>query len=129
MSRRLATAETRLDTLQHTIETSAKRRLDTERHRLELLAQRVEAENPERLLRSCLETSAPPILQLPPLGSAAGERKVQVKSRVVGGYGILVVAMQPYRGCTCLKCTDQLVFCLAGALLALASGKAEWRQL
>ena len=51
VSRRLATAETRLDTLQHTIETSAKRRLDTEHHRLELLAQRVEAENPERLLR------------------------------------------------------------------------------
>lgn len=51
VSRRLATAETHLDTLQHTIETSAKRRLDTEHHRLELLAQRVEAENPERLLR------------------------------------------------------------------------------
>ena len=51
VSRRLATAETRLDTLQRIIETSAKRRLDTEHHRLELLAQRIEAENPERLLR------------------------------------------------------------------------------
>ena len=51
VSRRLVTAETHLDPLKHTIETSAKRRLDTEHHRLELLAQRIEAENPERLLR------------------------------------------------------------------------------
>ena len=51
VSRRLATAETRLDTLQRTVETASKRKIDTERHRLELLAQRVEAENPERLLR------------------------------------------------------------------------------
>ena len=51
VSRRIVTAETQLDTLQHTIETSAKRRLDTEHHRLELHAQRVEAENPDRLLR------------------------------------------------------------------------------
>ena len=51
VSRRLATAETRLDTLQRTVETASKRKIDTERHRLELLAQRIEAENPERLLR------------------------------------------------------------------------------
>ena len=45
------TAETHVDTLQRTIEISARRKIDNERHRLELLAQRVEAENPDRLLR------------------------------------------------------------------------------
>ena len=33
------------------VEVSARRKIDNERHRLELLAQRVEAENPDRLLR------------------------------------------------------------------------------
>ena len=51
VSRRIVTAETHLDTLQHSIEVSARRKIDNERHRLELLAQRVEAENPDRLLR------------------------------------------------------------------------------
>ena len=50
-NRLLVTAETQIDTLQRTIEVSARRKIDNERHRLELLAQRVEAENPDRLLR------------------------------------------------------------------------------
>ena len=35
------------------------------------------------------------------------------------------------RGCTCLKCTNKVAgaFKLVGAVLALASGKAERRQL
>ena len=35
------------------------------------------------------------------------------------------------RGCTCLKCTNRAIgaFCFVGAVLALASGKAERRQL
>ena len=37
----------------------------------------------------------------------------------------------PSRGCTCLKCTNRAIgaFCFVGAVLALASGKAERRQL
>ena len=40
--------------------------------------------------------------------------------------------MLPSRGCTCLKCTNLLcccTSCFVGALLALASGKAERRQV
>ena len=40
--------------------------------------------------------------------------------------------MLPSRGCTCLKCTNLLCCCTScsvGALLALASGKAERRQV
>lgn len=51
VSRRMVRATTHLDTVQRTIDTNVRRILDTERHRLDLLAHRVEAENPERLLR------------------------------------------------------------------------------
>lgn len=50
-NRQLVTAETYVNTLQHSIEMSVRRKIDNEHHRLELLAQRVEAENPDRLLR------------------------------------------------------------------------------
>ena len=50
-NRQLVTAETYVNTLQRSIEMSVRRKIDNERHRLELLAQRVEAENPDRLLR------------------------------------------------------------------------------
>ena len=50
-NRQLVTAETYVNTLQRSIEMSVRRKIDNEHHRLELLAQRVEAENPDRLLR------------------------------------------------------------------------------
>jgi exodeoxyribonuclease VII large subunit len=50
-NRQLVTAETYVNTLQRSIEMSVRRKIDNERYRLELLAQRVEAENPDRLLR------------------------------------------------------------------------------
>lgn len=51
VSRRMVVATTHLDTIQRMIDTTVRRILDTERHRLDFLAHRVEAENPERLLR------------------------------------------------------------------------------